>query len=68
VKSLHAEVKRATDNNLDLAVLLPLTVGAIAVRKLKSPESTPLWLTLAIFSFQTFLTLHTQQTKNPDRV
>lgn len=58
VKALNQEVKRATNNNLDLQVLLPLGVAAYAFVKLEADVATPLWVTLGIFSFNSFLSLH----------
>jgi hypothetical protein len=65
VKTINSNIKRASDNQVDLAVLLPLAAGIMALRKFGSKEGTPMWLTLGIFAFQTFLTLHSTAEKHP---
>jgi len=57
-RSLDREVRDATDNQLDLKVLLPLAVGVLGLFALRRKATTPLWLTLLIFAFHSFLTLH----------
>ncbi len=59
VKRWNALLKRATNNNLDLKVLLPLGLAAWAVVQSDPEIATPLWLTLSIFSFNSFVSLHT---------
>ncbi len=54
-------VKRATDNNLDLKVLLPVGLAVYSFLEIGIETSTPLWVTLGIFSFNSFLSLHTRQ-------
>lgn len=56
--SLDREIREATDNEIDLKVLLPLFVGGLGLLALRRKASTPLWLTLLIFAFHSFLTLH----------
>lgn len=51
-------IKAATDNQLDLKILLPVSIGVFGLLALRSSAATPLWLTLIIFSFHSFLTLH----------
>jgi hypothetical protein len=58
VKVLNNQLRRATHNNLDLKVLLPLGLAAWAVIDHDPELATPLWLTLSIFSFNSFLSLH----------
>lgn len=57
-RSLDGKVRDATDNEIDLKVLLPLTAGVFAFFALRRKWTTPLWLTLMIFAFHSFLTLH----------
>jgi hypothetical protein len=56
--SLDREIREATDNEVDLKVLLPLAVGGLGLFTLRQKATTPLWLTLLIFAFHSFLTLH----------
>lgn len=60
VKKLNTGLKRATNNNLDLKVLLPLGLAAWAIIENDPEIATPLWLTLSIFSFNSFVALHAQ--------
>ena len=59
--SLNQFVKRATDNNVDLKVLLPLGLAVYSFLEVGTEVSTPLWVTLGIFSFNSFVALHTRQ-------
>ena len=54
-------VKRATDNNLDLKVLMPLGLAVYSFLEIGVEVSTPLWVTLGMFSFNSFVALHTRQ-------
>jgi Heavy metal associated domain 2 len=58
VKQLNEGVKKATDNTVDLKVLLPLTLAAYSFLKAGTELATPLWMTLGIFSFNSFVALH----------
>ncbi len=51
-------VRSATGNQLDLKVLLPLVVGSAGILLYPQRISTPLWVTLMIFTFSSFLVLH----------
>lgn len=55
---LDRAVKRATDNAVDLKVLLPLGLAVYSALEIGVEVSTPLWATLGIFSFNSFLALH----------
>ena len=58
VKALNNGIKRSTDNNVDLKVLLPLGLAVYAFLEVGAEMSTPLWVTLGIFSFNSFIALH----------
>ncbi len=58
VKRLDVNIKRATHNAVDLKVLLPLGLAAYSVVEIGIEASTPLWVTLGIFSFNSFISLH----------
>lgn len=58
VKRVNNAVKQATDNNLDLKVLLPLGLAVYSVMEVGVEVSTPMWVTLGIFSFNSFIALH----------
>ena len=59
--SFNQAVKRVTDNNLDLKVLLPLGLAVYSFLEIGIETSTPLWVTLGVFSFNSFVSLHTRQ-------
>lgn len=54
---VNRAVKTATDGWLDLRVLVPAAMGVAALMFVEV-ESAPLWVPLALFSFQSFNTLH----------
>jgi hypothetical protein len=60
IRKFDAGLKKATDNNVDLKVLAPLALAAYAFLELGFEAATPVWLTLGVFSFNHFVTLHTQ--------
>lgn len=57
-KHVNAAIKRASDNTLDLNVLVPGALAVYAFLYLGAELSTPLWVTLGIFSFNSFVALH----------
>jgi hypothetical protein len=58
-RQLDNEIRSATDDELDLKFILPLVVGVLGIFSLRHSSTTPLWLTLLIFAFHSFLGLHT---------
>lgn len=58
MKSLNQTVREATDNTLDLKVLLPAAFAVWAFFSVGVEVSTPLWVSLGIFSFNSFVALH----------
>lgn len=60
LRRFDIELKKATGNNLDLKVLTPLALAVYAFLELGFEAATPVWLTLGVFSFNHFVTLHTQ--------
>jgi hypothetical protein len=57
-KQIDQEIRRATDNEVDLKFILPFGVGVLGLVALRYSSTTPLWLTLLIFAFNSFLGLH----------
>ena len=57
-KGFNNLLKKATNNNVDLKVLLPLGLAVWAFMESDPEIATPLWLTLGIFSFNSFVALH----------
>jgi hypothetical protein len=60
---LDREVKRATNNAVDLRVLLPLGLAIYSVLEVGMEMATPMWVTLGIFSFHSFVSLHSHPPK-----
>jgi len=58
VKALNREIREATGNMVDMKVLLPAGLAVWAFLKAGADVATPLWVTLAIFSFHSFVALH----------
>lgn len=63
--AVDRSLKRRTANAFDLADLLPLLTAATSVVTARKARSTPLWLTLLIFSFNSFVTLHQRRPLPP---
>jgi Heavy metal associated domain 2 len=57
-KRLDVAVKEATDNTVDLKVLVPLGLAVVSFFYLGTDVATPLWVSLGIFSFNSFVSLH----------
>jgi hypothetical protein len=55
---LDRALKRATDNTLDLKVVVPLGLAVISFLYVGSDVATPLWVSLGVFSFNSFISLH----------
>jgi hypothetical protein len=61
-----AGIKRLTGNAVDLKVLAPAAFAVAAFMELGITASTPIWLTLGLFSFNHFVDLHSHpMTTNP---
>jgi cation transport ATPase len=60
---MNREVKRATNNAVDLKVLLPFGLAVYSVLEVGIEASTPMWVTLGIFSFNSFVSLHSHPPK-----
>jgi len=64
-KQLNDEVKKATHNMVDLRVLVPLGLAIYTFTRQDPMMSTPLWVTLGIFSVNSFVALHALQQTGP---
>ena len=60
---VNREVKRATNNAVDLKVLLPAGLALYSAFEVGIDASTPMWMTLGIFSFNSFVSLHSHPPK-----
>lgn len=57
-KRIDQGVKIATDNELDLKVLVPLGLAVFSFFFIGTDVATPLWVSLGVFSFNSFVSLH----------
>jgi hypothetical protein len=58
INGLDQIVKRATNNAIDFKVIAPLALAVGAFIELGVSASTPVWLTLGLFSFNHLIDLH----------
>src|SRR5580704_5883638 len=65
VKMLDHEVKRATNNSIDLKIVFAVGIIGLTVFEVGATAATPVWVTLAIFTVNHFIQLHEQAAK-PD--
>lgn len=64
VDGLDRAFKRATNNAIDFKVVAPLGLAVGAFLGLGIEASTPVWLTLGLFSFNHLIDLHTHPNAN----
>jgi hypothetical protein len=55
---VNDQIREFADNGFDLKSLLPTGLALYALSELGSAATTPLWVTLAIFSFTSFAVLN----------
>jgi hypothetical protein len=58
VKQLDRQLKRSSNNNLDLKIMVPIALAAVTFLEIGAAAATPMWVTLAIFSMNHFVELH----------
>jgi hypothetical protein len=61
LRDCDIRVKRATNNAVDLKVLVPLGLAAYSLAIMELAAATPMWVTLGLFSFNHFLELHSHE-------
>jgi hypothetical protein len=57
-KECDRHLKRATNNNIDLKILIPIGLAAFTFLEIGAAAATPMWVTLVIFSLNHFVELH----------
>jgi hypothetical protein len=62
VKKVDREIKLATNNTVDLKIVLAVGIIGITVLEVGATAATPVWVTLAIFTLNHFLEMHPQAT------
>ena len=58
-KAFDRELKLATGNNIDLKIVLAVGLAAYTFLEIGGHAATPMWVTLALFSLNHFVELHT---------
>lgn len=67
IEAANIIVKKATDNTLDLKIMFPIGLGVLSAATLGSEAGTPVWMTLALSAFHSFVSLHsTRQLPHKD--
>jgi hypothetical protein len=61
VKNADHEIKRLTDNNIDLKIVFAVGIIGLTVFEVGATAATPVWVTLAIFTVNHFIQMHEQQ-------
>ena len=61
IKKIDHEIKRATNNNLDLKIVFAVGIIGLTVFEVGATAATPVWVTLAIFTVNHFIQMHEQQ-------
>jgi hypothetical protein len=61
VKKLDREVKRATNNSIDLKIIFAVGIIGLTVFEVGATAATPVWVTLAIFTVNHFIQIHEQE-------
>jgi len=61
VKKVDSEIKRATDNTIDLKIVFAVGIIALTVFEVGATAATPVWVTLAIFTVNHFIEMHERQ-------
>jgi len=61
VKNLDHEIKRATNNSVDLKIIFAVGIIGLTVFEVGATAATPVWVTLAIFTVNHFIQIHEQE-------
>jgi hypothetical protein len=61
VKMCDHEIKRATNNNIDLKIVFAVAIIGFTVFEVGATAATPVWVTLAIFTVNHFIEMHERQ-------
>jgi hypothetical protein len=66
-KALDRELKLSTGNNVDLKIVLAVGLAAYTFLEIGGTAATPMWVTLALFSLNHFVELHTDHRAELER-
>jgi hypothetical protein len=64
-RKLSSEIKRETHDAIDLKEVFPLAIAAYDFFFVKRSRPTPLWMTLLIFAFSSYIDLHRAESHQP---
>ena len=65
IKALDRQLKRSTNNNIDLKILAPVGLAAFTILEIGVATATPVWVTLMLFSLNHFVELHAHDADKP---
>jgi CBS domain-containing protein len=60
-KTVDREIRLATDNNVDLKIVLALGIIGVTVLEVGAAAATPVWVTLSLFALNHVIEMHTPQ-------
>ena len=60
-QKLDREIKRATNNTIDLKIVFAVGIIGLTVFEVGATAATPVWVTLAIFTVNHFIEMHERQ-------
>jgi hypothetical protein len=60
------QIKRATDNHMDMKILVPLVLAGFTFLEIGAAAATPMWVTLVIFSLNHFVELQAHDADEGD--
>lgn len=61
VKNIDHEIKRMTNNNIDLKIVFAVGIIGLTVFEVGATAATPVWVTLAIFTVNHFIEMHERE-------
>jgi len=59
-KTADREIRRATDNNVDLKILLAAGIIGVTVLEVGAAAATPVWVTLSLFALNHVIEMHSR--------
>jgi hypothetical protein len=65
VKKIDHEIKRASNNNVDLKIVFAGGIIALTVLEVGATAATPVWVTLSLFTVNHFIELHERNNLKP---
>ena len=63
-KAVDREIRLATDNNVDLTIILALGIIGVTVLELGATAATPVWVTVSLFALNHVIEMHAQHAQS----